>query len=535
LLPVALAQLAKSPAIAPLQKLGPFRFPFLVLLALSYFGSCYVQTRILQSSHNKIERDLFGKLVVLFLLIPLFNFWVFELGGAESEHGELWLNLALMASLLPTFVVAYYIYRHEFLQLTVHRSLASAFLILVIIAAYLAGIRGFGQYLEEELDAPPLLLEATFLIALLLFFPPLSRWLENWVSRVFASEIHRYRKLAGVLGRSSQVFLSPSTLKDFLEKRLAKELPNAEVRLYLDEDPPEEQKTVYPLEYGNSTIGYLAARFADEEDSPGQREGLRLLANEMAVLLERARLLETQLQLKRELAEKSHLEDLGRMAATIAHNVKNPLSSIKSLLQLLSEEKNLTKEQSSEVEMMVREVDRLAKTVSALLSFSRLDQVKEESPARDLVNPHQLLKSMQRVFRGDLETNDVTLQVYVVPSDLRLRSDADILNDILSNLISNALEASPRGGSIKVGMEALDDRVIIQVEDDGPGIPLKMRERVFEPFFTTKARGTGLGLAIVKRRVEQLGGRLSIEDVSNKRGTRILINLTVDPSILSLE
>ncbi|MGW8179105.1 MAG: hypothetical protein ACWGQW_10120, partial [bacterium] len=169
LLPFALVRLFESPSTAPLQKLGPFKLPFLILLAISYFGCCLIQMRILQRSHNKIELDVFGKLIVLFFFIPIFNFWVFELGGIQAPRGELWLHLALMASLFPTFVVTYYIYRHEFLQITVHRSLASAFLILVIIMAYLAGIRGFGQYLQEELEAPPLLLEGTFLVTLLLF------------------------------------------------------------------------------------------------------------------------------------------------------------------------------------------------------------------------------------------------------------------------------------------------------------------------------------------------------------------------------
>lgn len=154
LLPFAFARLFEVPAIAPLQKLGPFRLPFLILLSMSYFGCCLIQARILQRSRNRIERDVFGKLIILFLLIPIFNFWVFELGGDQGVFGELWLNLALLASLFPTFVVAYYIYRHEFLQISVHRSLASAFLILVIITAYLAGIRGFGQYLEEDEKHP---------------------------------------------------------------------------------------------------------------------------------------------------------------------------------------------------------------------------------------------------------------------------------------------------------------------------------------------------------------------------------------------
>jgi signal transduction histidine kinase len=314
------------------------------------------------------------------------------------------------------------------------------------------------------------------------------------------------------------------------------ELPHTKVRLHLGEtSPPPDGDSIYPLHSGDRTIGYLETHLTEEDDSPGQREGLRLLANEMAVLLERARFLETQLQLKRELAEKSHLENLGRMAATIAHNVKNPLSSIKTLLQLLREEDNLTSEQKDEIGMMTREVDRLAKTVSSLLNFSRLDGIEAKSPARDLINANELLRSMETVFRGDLESNNLKLQTHIDPTTLRLRSDADILNDILSNLISNAIEASPGGGVIKVGMEQRGQHLTIMVEDEGPGIPFKMREKALEPFFTTKSRGTGLGLAIVGKRAEQLGGRLSIEDTAKRRGTRVVVRLTIDDSMLSLE
>jgi len=531
LLPLALVQLLESPSIAPLQKLGPFRLPVLTLRAISYFGSSLIQLRILQRSENRIEREVFGKLIVLFLLIPIFNFWVFELGGAQSAQGGLWLQLALLASLLPTFVVAYYIYRHEFLQITVHRSLASAFLILVTIIVYLAVIRGFGQYLEEELDAPSLLLEGTFLVTLLLFFPPLSRWLQNWVSRIFAREIHRYRDLAGLIGRSSPVFLAPETLRDFVEETLERELPNAGIRLQLDEaSSPPEGSSIYPLQSGDRNIGYLEAHLNAEDDSPGQREGLRLLAKEIASLLERARFLETQLQLKRELAEKNHWEDLGRMAATIAHNVKNPLSSVKALLQLLREENNLTEGQRNEIGMMTEEIDRLAKTVSSLLRFSRLDQKVGNSLKQDLIDTHHLMRSMESVFRGDLNANAISFQTQIDKAIPKLKSNADMLNDILSNLISNAIEASPSQGTIRVGIETDADKVTLTVEDEGPGIPPRLREKVLEPFFTTKAKGTGLGLAIVKKRVEQLGGELIIES-AGKRGTRVEVQLANDTGI----
>ena len=177
----------------------------------------------------------------------------------------------------------------------------SAILVLLTILAYLAGIRSFGLYLEEELGAPTLLLEGTFLVTLLLFFPPLSRWVQNWVSRSFTVELRGYRRLADRVSKSSSTFLSSAALSDFIEQELESGLPATHAKIYVQQPAvgTESGMSLYPLRSGNKAVGYLELKLADAEPGLAQKEGVHLLTNEIAAALERSQLLEKQRAMER--------------------------------------------------------------------------------------------------------------------------------------------------------------------------------------------------------------------------------------------
>ncbi len=214
------------------------------------------------------------------------------------------------------------------------------------------------------------------------------------------------------------------------------------------------------------------------------------------------------------------------MAASVAHNVKNPLSSMRTLLQLFHEADNLTSEQRDEVQMMVREIDRLSSTVTNLLKFSRLESVQRGRSAElPGVTLSALTDSLQAVFAGDLQARRIRLDVS--GGDLTVRTEPEILTDILSNLLLNAIEASPTGGTIRLSLQRDGAQAEISVEDEGSGIPEQVRGKLFEPFVSTKSRGTGLGLAIVKKRVEQLSGTVSYISPVRGRGTRFTVRFPI--------
>jgi signal transduction histidine kinase len=107
-----------------------------------------------------------------------------------------------------------------------------------------------------------------------------------------------------------------------------------------------------------------------------------------------------------------------------------------------------------------------------------------------------------------------------------VRMGTEAVHDVLSNLILNALEATPRGGSVLVQMTAADGMCGISIDDDGCGIPSELQQKILEPFFTTKTQGTGLGLSIVARRVAEAGGQLEFfSPRANGRGTRCVLRL----------
>ncbi len=520
-LPLALVELFSGASGLPIEKLGPFRTPFLILLAFSYFGSAYFQYRIVERSSRPIESGLFKRLFVLFLVIPVFTLWVFEFADPSTDFYPYAVTLALLASAFPAFLVAYYIYRYQFLQIRIHRGLVSAVMVLLFMVIYLAGVRSFVQYLHEEIGAPAFLLEATFLFSLLLIFPPISRGLQHWVSRSFAEDIGHFRQIAERIQAGSPGIVSTRDLADEIVQLLRGEYPDSEASIHLGHSHPDGD-SVYMIPAADRPAGFLEFR-SFEASSPGQREGLRVLLAEIGSALERSRLLERQVTLEREVARKSHLEELGRMAATIAHNVKNPLSSIKTLLQLQMESENLTQEQQQEFGMMLEEVDRLSKTVTNLLRFSRLESGGDAHELGD-VDLRSLVETVVSVFRGSL-TDQHRRLVIQLPRDLSLvRASADGLKDVLANLLSNAIEASPPGGTITIRGENAGDSVDLFIEDEGPGIPEGIVSRLFQPFVTTKSSGTGLGLAIARRRMEQMRGNLRITGRSPS-GTRVVVRL----------
>ena len=121
------------------------------------------------------------------------------------------------------------------------------------------------------------------------------------------------------------------------------------------------------------------------------------------------------------------------------------------------------------------------------------------------------------------------MQIKVSGGSAMVAASAESVNDIVSNLLVNALEAAPRGGHVMVCASSRDGVCTLEVEDDGPGIPAALREKILQPFFTTKSQGTGLGLAIVARRVAEFGGKLDWESPTrNGHGTRFYVTLPAE-------
>jgi signal transduction histidine kinase len=239
------------------------------------------------------------------------------------------------------------------------------------------------------------------------------------------------------------------------------------------------------------------------------------------------RLIEEKLQLERELAERERLALVGQMAASISHNLKNPLGSMKTILQVQLENPELPDSMRAETKMVLEEVGRLSTKLNQLLQFSR--PAVRGGSAIGSCDARVVVEEVAGLLSHEAERRGVQMQIRVSGGSALVAAGAEAVNDIVSNLVVNALEATPREGHVIVTVASRDGACILAVEDDGLGIPAALREKILRPFFTTKSQGTGLGLAIVARRVAEFGGKVDWESpVQNGRGTRFHVTLPME-------
>ncbi len=224
-----------------------------------------------------------------------------------------------------------------------------------------------------------------------------------------------------------------------------------------------------------------------------------------------------------ELVQAERLATIGKMAAHVTHEIRNPLSSIGLNIELLEEEIASEADRAESLQLVAAikaEVERLSRIAEQYLSVARRPRPQlERERAEDLV------RELCAFVRPELDRAGVKLQI-VEDGDLpEVDLDESQLRQALLNLIRNAREAMPKGGELVVSVRNAAGGVVeIHVDDDGPGIPEDVRASIFDPFFTTKQRGTGLGLAVTREIIEAHGGTIRCEPRA-PHGTRFLIAL----------
>jgi len=227
--------------------------------------------------------------------------------------------------------------------------------------------------------------------------------------------------------------------------------------------------------------------------------------------------------LKREVETSRRLASLGRLAAGVAHEIRNPLSSIKGFATYFKERYRDNPDDQKTSEIMIQEVDRLNRVITQLLEFARPPAIQKKRASLQSLIQHSL-----KMIERQASAKEIQVRSYL-PSEIKeVELDPDGINQVLLNLYLNAVEAMDQGGTLTVSLHRQERSpwVKVAVSDTGRGISREDLEHVFDPYFTTKQTGTGLGLAIVHKIIEAHGGEVKAEsDVG--RGTTVTVLLPV--------
>jgi len=255
---------------------------------------------------------------------------------------------------------------------------------------------------------------------------------------------------------------------------------------------------------------------------------LELICNQISIAVKNSLTYEKGLKekdniitlLEQKVKQAERLAALGRAAAIIAHEVKNPLTSIRVSLYSIEKKNSWKMDIGEDLNIVKEAVDRVSRTMEDLLHFSSDTYLRFEE-----VDLNEMLKELVAEYK-ERHGKDFIIETSLnkpVPSTL---ADTEKLKEIFGNLLLNALAATESGGTVRVSTNHLFDQVVVTVEDWGSGISLGIQQKIFEPFFTTKQSGTGLGLSIAKKNIEAHRGSIKVESEPGW-GTKFVVTLPV--------
>ena len=523
--------------IAPGNSLGQ---GFAIVLVISLAWCAGWERRFATTAPDKAQR-YFHWTLMFFFAAAVVAAGILHLApfATSLRTSGVFATVFSLMPIVPFTALIDLVYRRNFLQIGRQKNLLYAVSATFLALLYLSLVRRVGIWLEPLL--PPEASASILLFVLVIFIEPLQRVLGRSLRETAQLEMDRVQKLTAEIQQEARQG-NVSRLVSFIERRIKEQFELREVRLAL----PDEGNSCAPVAYSEeprAALAFDAHEFAILRE--GKTEGmlhaephgatisgdtaaaLEFLCEQLPGAMDLCRLIEEKLRLERELAERERLALVGQMAASISHNLKNPLGSMKTILQVQLENPEMPDSIRGETKMVLDEISRLSTKLNQLLQFSR--PAVRGGNGTSSCDAAEIVEEVAGVLSHEAERRGLKFQTKISGVNAKVAISAEALNDIVSNLVVNALEATPRGGYVSVGIARESGNLCVLVEDDGLGIPSALREKVLQPFFTTKPQGTGLGLAIVARRVAEFGGKIDWESpVKDGKGTRFKATLPTE-------
>jgi signal transduction histidine kinase len=462
-----------------------------------------------------------------------------------------------LGALPPALAIAYGVFRYRFMDIVLTRGLLYSSLGVLFLGLYLLVVQYGGKWLFSVGGLSPVAFVVGSLVLLSAFhflFHVLTDGLQKGIDRCFFR--HRLRsaevlkgfsqtlttwsdlgglcrsfaeKVTESLGLSSgAVLLNDGTVyskgKAVLAPSLCPLLARANAQLLVIEELAEG-----PLKSACSEAGIELAFVLPCREQRGwvllgeKCSGRPFLSQEIALIeaicgqlaiaLDNLYLIQAKVALERAMQHREKLAAIGQLAATVAHEIRNPITGAKCLLQQVEDELSDALQSKEYVQLALEELERVEQRVSQLLTFARKEEY--HFAEQDVT---KLIRATVHRFAPQAQAKGVTIRLQEsIPVWAII--DEEKIRQTLLNLLENALDAVNTDGEIVVQVSATGPAAEVRVSDNGPGLALEDQERIFEPFFTRKEKGTGLGLAIAKKIVEGHGGRITVDSTPSHGAT----------------
>jgi signal transduction histidine kinase len=617
---------------------------FIFYFVIGLLVSAALSIRIAILGRNEKWRKFFiMETVIIFVISALMLYFYFFGGTGNVRLDKALKNMLMASSVLPTGAMIYLLYKYPFYSTMARRRFLLITIAGTFLCVYVVIARALRKMGEDNPDVSVEMLEILTVSLLFLLYEP-AKYLIRRIAGYYAlNQKHLYQTMVRRIGEKivgsgsmedllkvvhstvtetfdvdevAMFILSKHVYPDRMYYSIAQSLGDIK-EIKLESIIKNIQKgnglyearrmslfhlkaseIPYHLYLGisleNDLVGLLAIgkKKTNEEFTFEEKEILLTLASQIAIAIENIELVQRRIELESKMFQADKLSSLGLLATSIAHEVKNPLSSIKSIVQSLRDEKkkkSAAAHELQDLEIINDEIDRLNTVVGQLLKFSRPDNSDV-----DEIDVIKIIDNILTILRQETRSKGIRLWTRYDHTPLMIKSRQGDLKEIIFNVIINAIQSMEHGGRLmfhgaygvyeadlfdlasekrssvttantlfmpdpsegfsewyldpltvqsiqetekkitpEFNPELLPDQlrcIKIAITDNGPGIKEERMQEIFKPFYTTKSSGTGLGLAIVKNKIEALGGRLVLRS-EEKIGTSFEIYIPMDTNV----
>ena len=406
-------------------------------------------------------------------------------------------------------ITVYAILKHNLLdiRILVRTGLTYSVMTLLFSGFYILLLIMFSKFFQEITGWNSIYVTAVLVFVFISLFEPIRRIVQNALDRLFFHQKYEYARTIKDLSDAAVSIFNKEELLNKVTETIKSTMKVSSVEISSKDEEISGFDLSLPMKANGRIVGRLnlGHKMSGEMFSKEDIDLLSTLANQVAISIENSNLYQ-------QILRSDKLAALGTMSAGLAHEIKNPLASLKGLTQILPD--NLSDDEflKKYMEIVPRQIDRINSIVEKLMNFS-----KPVEGIMETVNLRNVLEGIVKLVETDCMKKGIRLIAEL--KDVYVYGNAEQLTQAYMNLVLNSMDAMTDGGELKIEMVIKEDRVFVFIKDKGCGILDKNIGKLFDPFFTTKENGTGLGLAIFYRIINEHNGSVEVQSKINEGTT----------------